>query len=321
MQYLPGVAVLDLNDVAMFVQVVRCGSFAEASRRLGVPSNTVSRRIQQLESQLGTRLLQRSTRHLALTSAGQAFHERCAGAIDGLQDAGQDLMSGGKEPGGLVRVAAAADFFDVFPMEWLSEFLARHPRVRLEFLLSDARADLLADRIDVAIRGGPLEDSGFIARPVHGPGRDGLVASPAYLAARGSPATLSDLAAHDCLAFPGPAGRSSWRLAGPDGVEQEVQIAGRFAGNTAQSLRKAALAGLGIALLPSALVRRDLRKGALAPVLTGHHRPGHGLHLLYPSRRHLPLAVSAFIELVAQRLGGVDELPPREAARPRLEPR
>lgn len=110
----------DLNDIAMFVQVVRCGSFADAARRLGVPPNTVSRRIQQLEAQLGTRLLQRATRKLTLTSAGQAFHERCAGAVDGLVEAGQELMTGSKEPSGLVRVAAPADFFEFFPMEWMA---------------------------------------------------------------------------------------------------------------------------------------------------------------------------------------------------------
>src|SRR5437870_41546 len=146
----------DLNDVAMFVQVVRCGSFAEAARRLGVPPDTVSRRIQQLEAQLGTRLMQRSTRKLTLTSAGQAFHERCAGAVDGLVEAGQELMTGSQEPSGLVRVAATADFFDYFPMEWVAEFLAIYPRVRLDFVLSDAKADLIADRVDVAFRGGTL---------------------------------------------------------------------------------------------------------------------------------------------------------------------
>ena len=123
---------LDLNDIAIFVQVVRSGSFAEAARRLGVPSNTLSRRIQQLEEQLGTRLLQRSTRKLELTGAGQAFHERCAGAVDGLTEAGRTLSVGSQEPSGLVRVAATADFFDFFQMEWVAGFLAAHPRVRLD---------------------------------------------------------------------------------------------------------------------------------------------------------------------------------------------
>jgi len=305
------VTMLDLNDVAIFVQVVRCGSFAEASRRLGVPPNTLSRRVQQLEAQLGTRLMQRSTRHLTLTSAGQVFLERCSGAVEGLMDAGEELLAVNQEPSGLVRVAAPADFFDFFAMEWLTEFLVAHPKVRVDFVLSDGRADLIADRIDVAFRGGILEDSGLFARKVLDAGSDGLVASPAYIARRGVPATLQDLVDHDCLAFSHPSGKATWRLTGPDGAPAEVQVTGRFSGNTAQALRKAALAGLGIALLPSTLTQRDLRAGLLVPMLPGYHRLGHGVHMVYPSRRYLPLAVSAFIELVISKMGAMQELPPQ----------
>jgi DNA-binding transcriptional LysR family regulator len=300
---------LDLNDIAMFVQVVRCGSFAEAARRLGVPPNTVSRRIQQLEARLGTRLMQRSTRKLTLTSAGQAFHERCAGAVDGLVDAGQALLTGSQEPSGLVRVAATADFFDFFPMEWVADFLAAHPLVRLDFVLSDAKADLIAEQIDVAFRGGPLRDSGYVGRRLLGARSGGLVASPAYIAARGAPRTLQDLANHDCVTSAHPSGRTTWRLAGADGAVEEVQVAGRFSGNTAQALRKAAVAGLGIALLPPPMARLDVQAGLLVPVLPHYQRTGQGLSVLYPSRRQLPLAVSAFIGLVLEKLSTVEGLP------------
>jgi DNA-binding transcriptional LysR family regulator len=299
---------LDLNDIALFVHVARWGSFAEAARRLGTPPNTLSRRIQQLENRLGMRLMQRSTRKLTLTSAGQAFLERCAPSVDGLVEAGQELMTGGREPSGLVRVAATADFFDFFPMEWVGEFLAAHPRVRLDFVLSDAKADLIAERIDIAIRGGPLEDSAYIGRQVLGAGLHGLVASPAYLAARGTPGSLQDLADHDCIAFAHPSGRATWRLTGPDGVEEEVQVAGRFSGNTAQALRKATLAGLGIGLLPPTMTRLDLQAGRLVPVLPQYQRTGYVLNVLYASRRQLAPAVSAFIELVMERLGAMDTL-------------
>lgn len=302
---------LDLNDVAIFVQVVRCGSFAEAARRLGVPPNTLSRRVQQLEAQLGTRLMQRSTRHLTLTSAGQVFLERCSGAVEGLMDAGEELQAVNQEPSGLVRVAAPADFFDFFAMEWLTEFLAAHPKVRVDFVLSDGRADLITDRIDVALRGGILEDSSLFARKVLDAGNDGLVASPAYVARQGVPDTLQDLAGHDCLVFGHPSGKATWRVTGPDGAQAEVQVSGRFSGNTAQALRKAALAGLGIALLPSTLTQRDLRAGLLVPVLPQYHRQGHGVHMVYPSRRYLPLAVSAFMELVISKMGAMQELPPQ----------
>ncbi|RST46913.1 LysR family transcriptional regulator [Variovorax sp. DXTD-1] len=301
---------LDLNDIAMFVQVVRHGSFAGAARRLGLPPNTVSRRIQQLEARLGTRLMQRSTRKLTLTSAGQAFHERCAGAVDGLVEAGQELMTGSREPSGLIRVAATADFFDFFPMEWVADFLAAHPLVRVDFVLSDAKADLIAEQIDIAFRGGELPDSGYIARKLLNALTDGMVASPAYIAARGAPATLQDLAAnHDCVTSPHPSGRTIWRMAGPDGVQEEVQVAGRFSGNTAQALRKAAIAGLGVALLPPTMARIDVQAGRLVPVLPQYQRTGQGLSVLYPSRKHLPLAVSAFIDVVTEKLSAEEALP------------
>lgn len=296
---------LDLNDIAMFVQVVRCGSFAEAARRLGMPPNTLSRRIQQLEAHLGTRLLQRSTRKLTLTSAGQGFHERCVGAVEGLLEAGQALMTGSNEPSGLVRVAAPADFFDFFQMEWVSGFLAEHPRVRLDFVLSDAKADLIAEQIDVAFRGGPLRDSGFVGRQILDPRSVGMVASPAYIAARGAPRTLQDLADHDCVISAQPGGHATWRLVGPEG-EEEVQVAGRFSGNTAQALRKAAVAGLGIALLPPVMARLEVETGALIPVLPQYQPKGYGLNVLYPSRRQLPLAVSAFIGLVIRKMNTAD---------------
>lgn len=202
---------LDLNDIALFVQVVRSGSFAGAARRLGVPANTVSRRVQGLEQHLGVRLLQRSTRKLTLTSAGEEFNARCADAVAGLVEAGQVLSSTGQEPSGLVRVAAPADFLDMFVMEWVAEFLATYPKVRLALVLSDSKADLIADRIDVAFRGGPLEDSEYIGRQVLSAGNDGLVASPGYLAARGAPSTLQDLMEHDCVTFAHSGSHMTWR--------------------------------------------------------------------------------------------------------------
>jgi DNA-binding transcriptional LysR family regulator len=293
---------IDLNDIALFVQVVHSGSFAEASRRLGMPSNTVSRRILQLEQQLGMRLLQRSTRRLTLTSAGKAFHERSAGAVAGLTEAARELMSGTQEPSGLIRIAAPADFFDFFLMDWTAEFLQRYPKVSTEFLLSDLKADLIAERIDVALRGGPLPDSGYVGRQLLGNSHHGLMASPAYLAEHGTPGALQDLRSHACVSFTQAGSQAVWRLTGPAGTEEEVHFTPRFSGNTALAVRKAAAAGIGIALLPHSIARMDLAAGHLVPVLPQYQRAGSSLHVLYPSRRHLPLAVSAFIGLVVEKL-------------------
>lgn len=301
---------IDLNDIALFVQVVRSGSFADAARRIGAPANTVSRRVQQLEAQLGMRLLQRSTRKLTLTNAGQTFYERCAGAVEGLDVAARELMTGTQEPGGLIRVAVPADFFDFFLMQWAAEFLAKYPKLHIEFVLSDAKADLIADRIDVAFRGGPMQDSGFIGRQILCDGNHSLVASPAYIAARGMPSSLQDLLQHACVTLAQSGSQAIWRLSGHEGIDEEVHFVARFSANTAQAVRKAAAEGIGIALLPNPITKRDLDSGVLVPVLSNYKRRGLGLHALYPSRRHLPLAVSAFIELVVEKLStGQTELP------------
>lgn len=292
---------IDLNDVALFVQVVREGSFAHAARRLGMPSNTVSRRVKQLEQQLGTRLLQRSTRKLVLTQPGEAFFERCVSAVDGLIDAGQQVVSGSGEPSGRLRVAAMADFFSFFPMEWVADFLAAYPKVQLDFVLSDAQADLIADRLDIAFRGGPLQDSGYVGRQLIEPSTEGMVASPGYLATHGVPKSLNDMKGHFCVSVGHPSGLTGWRLSGPDGVEHEVQLPSRFNANVAQAIRKAALAGLGITLLPARLIEADVEQGLLVPVLPQFQRRSHGVHVLYPSRQHLPLAVSAFIGMVTEK--------------------
>ena len=136
-----------------------------------------------------------------------------------------------------------------------------------------------------------------------------MLASPAYIAARGAPGTLQELANHDCVTFPHPSGRATWRLTGPNGAQEEVQVAGRFSGNTAQSLRKATLTGLGIALLPPAMAWLDLQAGLLMPVLPQYQCTGQSLSVLYPSRRQVPLAVSVFIDFLTEKLSAVEALP------------
>lgn len=291
---------VDLNDVALFVQVVKAGSFAEAARRAGIPSNSASRRIQQLEQQLGLRLLHRSTRRLSLTDAGEAFYARCADQIDALSEAAVEVAEGSQVPSGKVRVAASADFFNVFQMDWVTEFLVAHPNVRLEFVLSDARADLVSEGIDVAIRAGRVTEPTLVARRI-GSGRACMVASPSYLAARGVPTSLDDLAAHDCLATPPVAGRTLWRLDGPEG-STDVQVTGRFYANAAHVLLKASVAGLGIALLPEVMTTPQVRDGHLVQVLPEHCVKGLDLYLVYLSRRQLPRAVSVFIEFAMTKI-------------------
>jgi DNA-binding transcriptional LysR family regulator len=290
---------LDLNQVRVFVQVVRARSFAEAARRLSVPSNTLSRYVRQLENALDTRLMQRSTRKLTLTAAGAAFYERCAPAVDDVLHAGKALGVG-QFPSGSIRVAAPADFLDLFSVDWVAEFLAAHPKVKIDFVLSDARADLIGEAIDVAFRGGSAQVVPSVYRRLSTQYFK-LVASPAYLKKRGVPPTLQSLAGHDCLITSGNSATASWVLSGPNGAE-EVKVSGRFSANTARSLLKSCVAGLGVALLPGMLIMAELRAKRLKQVLPEYRRTGADFCVVLPSQQQIPAAVVAFVDFATAKL-------------------
>jgi DNA-binding transcriptional LysR family regulator len=290
---------LDLNQVRVFVQVVRARSFAQAARQIGVPPNTLSRQVRQLEATLDTRLMQRSTRKLTLTGAGSAFYERCAPAVDRVLQAEKEIEGGAEMPSGRVRVAAPADFLDFFHIEWVLQFLTAYPKVKLDFVLNDAHADLIGEGIDVAFRGGPARDSPQVYRRI-GSQHFRLVASPAYLKLRGAPENLRALAAHDCLTSSGR-GPAIWSLTGPNGRE-EVSVSGRFSANSVRSLLKSCVSGLGVALLPNMMIAADLDAGRLKPVLPNYLSEGGTVSVLLPSREQVPAAVSAFIEFATARL-------------------
>jgi DNA-binding transcriptional LysR family regulator len=290
---------LDLNQVRVFVQVVRARSFAEAGRRLNVPSNTLSRHVRQLEDALDTRLMQRSTRKLTLTAAGTAFFERCSPAVDDVLQAGKAVGSAAS-PSGSIRVAAPADFMDLFSADWAAEFLAAHPKVKLDFVLSDARADLIGEAIDVAFRGGWAREWPMVFRQLSSQDFK-LVASPTYLRVRGVPASLQSLVGHDCLTGSGNSGTATWVLSGPSGAE-EIRVSGRFSANSARSLLKGCMSGLGIALLPDMLIAAGIRSGRLKQVLPDYRRAGTDLCVVLPSHQQIPAAVLAFVDFATAKL-------------------
>jgi DNA-binding transcriptional LysR family regulator len=309
-------SMMDLNDVALFVQVVRAGSFAEAARRLGMPPNTASRRVQELERHLGVRLMQRSTRRLVLTEAGQSFFRQCADQVEALAESARELVDGNQEPSGKVRIAAPADFFNWFTPDLVAGFLAAHPKVRLEFELDDARADLLAEGIDLAFRAGKNLEPNLIARQI-GWSRASLVASPSYLAARGAPETAEELTMHDCITSPTRSSmHATWRLDGPQG-EVEVAVNGRFHANNTQAQLGAAVAGLGIALLPTMITAPHLESGRLKEVLPAFGLEEIGVYFVYLSRRQQPRAVSLFIYFATAKMRSLCMIDPGPTARRR----
>lgn len=288
---------LDFNEIAMFVNVVDAGSFAEAARRLGVPANTLSRRVQWLEQRFGVRLMHRSTRQLCLTEAGREFYEQCSSSIRDISLAGKQMLEGKGVPSGSVRIAAPVGFFKP---EWVADFLAEYNQVKLEFKLSDAAVDLIAERIDVAFREGHLPDSSLVARRID-KAFGILVASPSYVRSRGMPPTVYTLADHDCIVLPHPARYRRWLLMGPEGPVG-IEVNGRLSVDNHEAMTTSALAGMGIALIPAILAVDHVREGRLVHVLPDYRRENEGLYAILPSRNHPPLAVALFIDFVAQRL-------------------
>lgn len=289
---------VDLNDIPIFLKVVETGSFTAAARALGLPKTTVSRRVARLEEAIAVRLIQRTTRSLSLTDAGRRYYRESSDAFAALEEANQRTVDAQQEPSGTIRLSGPAD--PEFLADIVSDFLAAYPKVRMEVVLTDQSLNLVEEGIDVAIRAGQLADSTLVARKL-APSRRVFVASPDYLDRAGVPKTLSDLVNHDCVIFGSSIEGAAWLVDGADGPEM-VPVRGRVAVNTMRFAVRAAVGGLGIALIPSPMAARDVESGGLRMVLRDSEPPHGGLYALYPSARHMPLAVKVFVDFVAERM-------------------
>lgn len=289
-----------LDDIALFVEVASAGTFAGAARRLGMPSNTLSRRVKDLEDRLDVRLMQRSTRKMALTDAGRRLYERCSTQIGDMTQYLRDLSEDNGTLRGRIRIAAPADFFETFRFEWISEFNKLYPAIKLNFLLGDARIDLAANGVDLALRGGDPYDPHYTSRRI-GTIQWHWVASPAYLDTHGKPASARELADHDCLVLSSLCNGSHCNLKGPDGPIS-VKIDGRFFASTLRAIQQAAIAGLGVALLPSAWVYPHIAAGRLQRVLPGRYGHQFDVYWIYTNRTRSPKTVMAFMEFAEKKL-------------------
>lgn len=291
---------LDLNEIYFFVEVVQAGSFAEAARRLGMPASTISRYVQQLESELKSRLIVRTTRKLTLTAIGQAFYEQCARNVQELVQAGQQVADTHPEPAGPLRVALNNDFFDIFPTAWVSEFLASYPGVTLEFVVDNAYLDLMASGVDLALRRESMLDENATRRVLRA-ARRRLVASPGYIEARGMPKSVDELGQHDCLLISRNFGPGMWYLNGPQG-RVGVEVQGRLQASTSRPVRQAAVAGLGIAFLFDLIAKRDLEAGRLVPVLDQYRSDATNFCAVFPNHRHIRRVATIFVDAVQNKL-------------------
>ena len=291
---------MDLNQTRVFVEVVRAGGFAAAARRLGLPKSTVSARVQSLEERLGAQLLKRSTRQLSLTSEGSAFFEQVASAVDTLVDAEAASTAEKGVLSGKIRFTAPLEFPRAAITAALASFLNLHPKVRFEIILTNQPLDLVAENIDLALRGGDPGGAGLIIRKV-GQIAFGLYASAQYLERCGRPRSVDDLADHDLLLFASPSQSSVLRVTDPLGGHEPRITSDNFA-----FLRRLAIAGIGITALPDLLVAHEVAAGRLERVLDAWEGNPSALFLVFPSRKDMTPRVKAFADHLAQAMTGWD---------------
>lgn len=295
------IGTMDLNHVTAFVRVVQDGSFTAAARALGLPKSSVSRSIAQLEQDLGVRLLHRTTRKLHLTDAGTVFHNRVSRALADIDEATSATADLQRELKGPIKITAPLDLGVWAVAGIVARFTRRHPEVSIEVRLGSRVVDLVAEGFDLAVRAAPIRDGSLIARRV-GTLELGLFASSRYVARHGLPATFDELTERQCLVLRTESGVFPWTLTSVAGEEKVVEPRGVVAADDVSFLKKAVLAGGGIALLPRFAVAREAQSGKVVRVLPEWRFTGSPLSIVYPSARYVPQRVALFRDYLHRQL-------------------
>ena len=293
--------VRDLNNLYFFAKVVDFGSYTAAAKALGLQTSKLSRRIAALETELGVRLINRTTRRLSLTEAGKTFHRHCLALLDEAQAAKDAMSQILASPQGLVRVACPTGLLQGGVADILAHFLAKHPRVRIALDATNRRVDVVDEGLDIAmrVRKPPLEDSDLVMR-AFGPDEMILVASPELIAAYGKPQTLEDIGRMPTLSMASADERSTWRFLGMDGEPAELTHSPRLGTDDLFTLRRAALLGIGAALVPHLIVAKDLEHGALIRLLPSLKAHTGIMHAVFPSRRGMVPAVRSLLDSLSE---------------------
>ena len=298
-----------VTAMRLFTKVVDTGSFSEAGRQLDLDQSSISRQVGALEDQLGVRLLNRTTRRLALTEAGQLYYERAAAILTEIDEAHQAVLQLSATPRGTLRVTVPVVFGRLHVAPALPGFLAQYPELKMDLNLTDHVIDLIEEGGDLAIRMGEPSATTLIVRKLaENPWV--ICASPDYLARHGAPELPEHLLHHNCLTRkPQAGGGYEWQFRGPDGLHT-FTVSGNLLTNNPEALRAAALGGLGLTRLSSWTIGKDLQSGALRRVLTGYEvtpMGGEGpIYAVYPHSRHLSAKVRVFVDYLAQWLASHD---------------
>lgn len=287
---------IDLSDMALFVEVVKAKGFGRAAASTGIPSSTLSRRVAVLEKALGLRLLNRTTRRVELTEAGRIYFERSKRIVEDARLVNDELGLMATKPSGTLRASLPVDFANYYLVPLIAEFAQLYPDIEFEFDLAPRQVDLIAEPYDVAIRIGPLPDSQLIGRQL-ALIRFHLYAAPPYLEKFGVPSEPQDLARHECLHMPGD---RAWRLESGK-QSREVQINGRFSINSNSMILHLSTLGFGIAMMPEMLVAEQLSKGQLVRILPSWQGLAKPVYALTVSRL-LPAKTQLFIDFLRERL-------------------
>lgn len=289
----------DLPSLALFARVVHLRSFSAAAREAGIAKSAVSRRVASLEDTLGVRLLRRSTRSLSVTEEGLRVFEQCAKIVAA---AGAAEEAAGLEAGvarGVLRVSAPVVLAEMHVGHAVGRFLRDHPEVEVQMSTDNRLIDLVEDGFDVVVRVGRLADSSYYARKL---ATDRLIVcgSPEYLERFGTPERPADLLEHNCLRYALVPTTGEWRFRGRDGRPAGIPVRGNFVVDDGGVLRSAALSGLGLAVLPSFMVKREITEGRLRLVLEGERRAEIGIYAVTAHRTHGPLRVRVFLDSLAR---------------------
>ncbi|MBZ9998335.1 LysR family transcriptional regulator [Mesorhizobium sp. BH1-1-4] len=290
---------IDLNDLRVFEKVAATSSFSAAGRALGLPKSTVSRDIARLEQQLGVRLFQRSTRAVILTAAGEALRTRCVDLMSRIDETVTYVESLAGEPRGVLRISAGIGFGINVLSRHLPAFLARFPHVDVALDLTSRDLDLVAERVDVAIRMGPLPDSALVATRL-GSVRRCLAAAPDYLARQGAPLMPADLSTHECIEMPRGDGRTRRWHFHRAGEMASVDVRNRVSVNEALTIHQLVRNGAGLGVLSTYLCVDDFAEGRLVPLLTDWDIAPVEVNLLFPSKRELSQTVRSFVDFMRE---------------------
>lgn len=290
-----------LQELAVFVRAAETGSFSKVAREFGVSQPSVSRMVASLEARLGAKLLLRTTRRVTPTEAGAVFLERSRRILGDLDEAAQ-AARGADSLTGVLRVVMSGAFGTREVIPRLPGFLAQHPRLKVELVVSDRTDDLVAEGADIALRLGRLADSAFGVRLLASAPRL-VIAAPAYLARRGVPETLADLSAHDCIVGPGLSGRKGW-VFGRSSTVTSIAVEGRVQVASADGVMACVKAGLGIAVVSRWMCRAEFERGEVRQILADYALEPVDVHALYPAGPRPAPKVRAFSDYLAGTLGG-----------------